>query len=137
MSTLIDLCMLSSFRSCALSQDFALKLKDIEKGYQFCFPNLFLAWHNCVTYVLLRLLTYYSVFVTFDASRRYWFFDYKLRVSQIHILQNGLWPLIISASIGVFLLHWIRVYQEVYAFQTRYILFPLQLLCCSFISFME
>ena len=114
-------------------QDFALKLKDTEKGYHFCFPKFCFAWHNCVTCVLVRLLTYYSVFVTFDASRCYWFFDYKLRFSHIHILQNSLWPLIISASISVFLLHWIRVYQEVYAFQTRYVLFPLQLLCCSLI----
>ena len=48
-------------------------------------------------------------------------------------LQDVLWPLIIfSASISVFLLYWIRVFQEVYAFQTRYVLFPLQLLKCSF-----
>lgn len=42
----------------------------------------------------------------------------------IHILQEGLWPLIISSSlIGVFLLYWIIVYQEVCPFQARYTFF--------------
>ena len=53
-------------------------------------------------------------------------------------LQDVLWPLIIfSASISVFLLYWIRVYQEVYVFQTRYVLFPLQLLRWSSFSFLH
>ena len=98
----------------------------------------------CMTCVLLRLLTYCLVFVTLDASALDFIdslttnFTVLTKTYTFCNLQDGLWPLIIpSASISVFLLYWIGVYQEVYVFQTRYVLFPLQLLRWSSFSFLH